>query len=285
VREQPVHPPGDRLVGVFGRHFALEQRPLDHEPVPIREQLGVAVPAEDDPGDDDEAEDQPGETAGHDPPRPLPAEVGQEQQRRELAGDRQPEDQPGGGVAAPAVQFQAPRDQKEDEDVHVVMRQVAGQGRQGEQHGGGLDGVGRRPGRRGAGLAQQAEHPHRGNDGHQHLGVKPAHRPDERRQFGERPQDDRHHRRVRVLVPAGVDVRSAEHLADHRPPAEEGRTGLLPAVRRLGDLDGVLQTGDEQNDGEQAEDDDPEAGGVGRPGGTKPKPRPKSLGESPHESL
>ena len=67
----------------------------------------------------------PSRHAGDDAPRPLPDEVRQEQQRRHLARDGEAEHEPGGDVAAAAIGSRHAGDEEQDEDVDVVVRQVA----------------------------------------------------------------------------------------------------------------------------------------------------------------
>ena len=119
--------------------------------------------------------------------------------------------------------------------------------------------------------AHQPKRPHRRQHGHQHLRVEPRHRADDRRQLRERPQHDRHHRRVRVLVLADVDVRAGEHVVDHRPPAEERRARQMAVRRGLGHLRGVFQARHQNDDREQ-----PEKRGPKQPGGEVGGPKTRA---------
>src|SRR5205823_4705257 len=73
--------------------------------------------------------------AGEHFPSALPQEVRYEQERRDLAGDRQRQHDAGAEVAAPAEEVQGQDDEEQDEDVDVAVRQVAEDGAQAQEHG------------------------------------------------------------------------------------------------------------------------------------------------------
>ena len=223
---------------MLGGDLPLEDRPLDHELVPVGEEFGVAFPAEDRAGHDRQPQDEPDEARRDDAPGPLPAEVREEKERRDLAGDGEPEHKPRGrsrdrGDRAPGTG----RCRNRMKMLTLLCDRspvIAGSARMMAAaltpSGSGSPDETRRNVHTAASTAMST------------LAKNHVIAPDDGRQFGERPQDDRHYRRVGILVLADVGVRPREDVEDHRPPAEERGARLPSMFGGFGDLGGVLET-------------------------------------------
>ena len=89
VGQQPGQHADHRLVDLLRAPLPLVEERAHDVPPPGRQALAVEPRPDHDPRDDDQEERHPQERRPHRPPRALVEEVGHEQRRRDLVGDRQ----------------------------------------------------------------------------------------------------------------------------------------------------------------------------------------------------